>query len=86
MTTPQAADVSLFRLPNVLATTGMTRSGLYARVASGLFTRPVKIGPKIIAWPAHEVQAIVQAHVSGMSESGIALLVQRLQKNRTVTA
>ncbi len=78
----QAAEIRLDRLPQTLAVIGLTRSALYARVAAGLFTRPVAIGPKCKAWPSDEVQAIVQAHVAGASEAEIAALVQALHDRR----
>jgi prophage regulatory protein len=82
----QAADaICLQRLPQTLATTGLKRSALFARVESGLFTRPVKLGPKLIAWPAHETQAIVRAYVAGASEAQIAALVKALHRKRTET-
>ncbi len=79
----QADDsICLQRIPQVLAATGLKRTALFARVENGLFTKPVKVGPKCTAWPSHEVQAIVRAHVAGASEVEIAALVERLHQSR----
>lgn len=49
--------MQLIRLPEALARTGLSRSGLYAAVAAGTFPKPVKLGPnaRAIAFLATEV-------------------------------
>lgn len=47
----------LWRLPRVLAATGLSRSALYRAVAAGSFPRPVGLGGTASrAWRSHEVQ------------------------------
>ena len=48
----------LLRLPTVKAESGLSRSTIYLRVAQGLWTRPVSLGARAVAWPADEVQAL----------------------------
>ncbi len=41
----------LLRKPEVLNRTGLATSTLYAYMAQGTFPKPVKIGPRNVAWP-----------------------------------
>lgn len=45
----------LLRIKNVLATTGLSRSGLYEKISGGNFPKPIKLGPRAVAWIAVEV-------------------------------
>ena len=45
------------RRPAVESATGLSRSSLYALMASGLFPRPIRIGQRAVAWPESAVQA-----------------------------
>ena len=44
---------ALLRRPSVQHASGQSRSTLYLRISEGLWTRPVSIGPRAVAWPAH---------------------------------
>lgn len=46
---------TFLRLPRVLEVTGMGRATLYAKIATKEFPRPVKLGPKAVAWVESEV-------------------------------
>jgi prophage regulatory protein len=73
----------LLRISATLERTGETRSPLYERISSGLFTRPVKCGGRRAAgWPEHEVQAIMTARVAGAPDGEIRRLVERLHDER----
>jgi prophage regulatory protein len=37
----------------------ISRSGLYAAIREGRIPPPVKLGPKIIAWPAEQVREML---------------------------
>ena len=45
----------LVRLNPVLALRGRSRSAHYVDIKDGLFTPPVQIGPRAVAWPQNEV-------------------------------
>lgn len=45
------------RRPAVQIATGLSRSSLYAMMASGDFPRPVRIGKRAVAWPESAVTA-----------------------------
>lgn len=62
--------------------TGYSRSTLYARVAEGLFTKPLKLGVRAVGWPAAEVAEINRARIAGLSDADIRQLVKRLEAER----
>lgn len=76
-------DIRMLRLGDVLAKTGLSRTGVYDDAAAGLFTKPVKIGARAAAWPAHEVEAVLRARLSGTSIEQLRALVKRLHAART---
>ena len=51
-------DVTLIRLPEVIARTGLSQTTIYRMATEGRFPRPVKTGdgPRAAAmWPKHEI-------------------------------
>ena len=74
----------LLRLPSVKAESGYSRSTIYLRIAQGLWTRPVSLGPRCVAWPAAEVAALNAARIAGKGEADIRALVTRLQAARAL--
>lgn len=74
---------SLLRFPIVKARSGQSRSGLYALIARGLWTRPVRLGARAVAWPEDEVNALNAARIAGLSDSEISALVTRLHAARS---
>lgn len=76
----------LFRRPVVELVTGESRSTIYRKISKGLFTKPVSIGGERVAWPANEVQAIINARIAGKSEEEIKQLVIELEAARTLQA
>ena len=77
---------TLLRLPAVKAQSGYSRSTIYLRITQRLWTRPVSLGPRSVAWPAAEVAALNAARIAGKSDADIRLLVQKLEAARTVAA
>ena len=73
---------TLLRLPAVKAECGYSRSTLYLRISQGLWTRPVSLGARSVAWPAGEVAALNAARIAGKSEADIRALVAKLQAAR----
>jgi prophage regulatory protein len=74
---------TLLRRTDVTAHTGESRSTLYARIAEGLFPKPVTLGGgHAVAWPADEVAAIINARIAGKSDEEIKTLVKALQQAR----
>ena len=76
----------LLRLPDVLALTASTRSTHYLRIQQRLMTPPVKLGERVAAWPADEVEAINAARIAGKTSDEIRELVTQLEQQRTAKA
>lgn len=77
---------SLLRLPAVMNATGLTRSTLYLRIKQRLMTPPVKLGERVAAWPANEVEAINAARIAGKTTEEIRELVAQLEQQRAAKA
>lgn len=54
---------SLLRLDQVRARTGLSRSSVYSRVATGEFPRPIALGSRSVAWVESEISAWIQARI-----------------------
>lgn len=74
---------TLLRLPAVKAQCGYSRSTIYLRISQRLWTRPVSLGARSVAWPASEVLALNAARIAGKSEADIRALVATLETART---
>ena len=74
---------AILRRDSVEWQSGHPRSTLYLRISQGLWTRPVKLGPRAVGWPAHEVTAINAARIAGQTDEEIRALVTRLHAART---
>ena len=74
---------TIFRLPAVLAETGVSRSTTYLRIAQGLWPTPVRLGPRCVGWPSREVAALNSARIAGNSDEEIRALVKKLETART---
>lgn len=56
---PETGGLILERLPSVKARTGLSRSEIYRRIATGTFPAPVKLGERASAWNAAEVDGFI---------------------------
>jgi prophage regulatory protein len=72
----------LLRKPTVLSMTGFGTTTLYERIKAGLFTRPIRIGARLSAWRASEVDEINRAIVAGKTDAEIRDLVKTLENAR----
>ena len=74
---------TLLRLEKVLDHTGESRSKLYSNIQQGLFVKPVSLsGGYAVAWPADEVEALINARIAGKSDDEIKALVKTLHQAR----
>ena len=55
---------AILRRKQVEATTGLSRSSLYAMVNDGKFPKPIKLGKRASGWLQSEVQDFIQARVT----------------------
>ncbi|WP_262368601.1 helix-turn-helix transcriptional regulator [Marinomonas sp. IMCC 4694] len=44
------------KLNEVINTTGLSRSSIYAYMSKGNFPKPIQLGPRAVAWVEEEVQ------------------------------
>lgn len=75
-------EIKFLRRHEVSKLSALGRSSLYARIAQGLWPRQVSIGPRAVAWPANEVEAINSARIRGDSDDKIRVLVAQLMAAR----
>jgi prophage regulatory protein len=75
-------DATLWRLPVVKNESGLSRSTLYARAKSHLFTPPIALGARAVAWPKREVEALNAARIAGKTDDEIRALVKKLIAER----
>jgi prophage regulatory protein len=74
---------TILRLPAVRKECGDARSTTYLRIKQGLWTKPVRLGPRSVGWPAGEVAAINAARIAGKTDDEIRALVIKLEAART---
>ena len=73
---------TIFRLPNVIEQSGLSRSSVYLRISQGLLTKPISLGGRAVGWPADEVNVLIAARIAGKSDDEVRELVQSLEANR----
>lgn len=65
MPIPKSATHPTFlRLPQVRQITGLPRSSLYAKIATGAFPAPVSLGARSVAWIESEVTDWIAARIA----------------------
>ena len=57
------SDKTILRLPEVLTRTGLSRSSVYAKIATHNFPPSIKLGPRAVGWIADEVEAWIQSRI-----------------------
>lgn len=64
--TPPAGALSLERLPQVKARTGLSRSEIYRRAAAKppTFPAPIKLGERASAWDSSEIDEWIAARIA----------------------
>lgn len=73
---------NLIRRPAVSTRLGIKKSTTYAHMHAGLITPAVQCGPRAVAWPSHEIDAIIAARIAGRTEDQIKALVASLTAAR----
>ena len=77
---------TIYRLPAVKTESGYSRSTIYLRIAQGLWTKQVSLGPRCVGWPAHEVAALNAARIAGKTDEEIRAMVVKLETARKAAA
>jgi prophage regulatory protein len=86
MQTSPSQPERILRLPEVRARYGRSRSSVYADIESGVFMRPIRLGPRSVGWPSREVDAIIAARIAGKTDDEIRAVVAKLTAARKATA
>ena len=53
--TSERRKQKLIRLPRVIKITGRSRARIYEDIKSDIFPKPIKIGPRAVAWVEEEI-------------------------------
>lgn len=59
----------IYRLPEVMNMTGLSRSSIYLRVSTDEFPKPVKIGRRAVGWPEESIIAWQSRMMEAQDES-----------------
>ena len=59
----------MYRLPEVMNMTGLSRSSIYLRVSTDEFPKPLKIGRRAIGWPEESIIAWQAKMMEAQDES-----------------
>ena len=54
----------LLRLTEVKATTGLSKSSIYARISDGTFPKQIPLGPRLVVWVESDIQNWISEQVS----------------------
>ena len=54
----------LLRLPEVKATTGLSKSSIYTRISDGTFPKQIPLGPRLVVWVESDIQNWIAEQVS----------------------
>lgn len=75
-------NCSMMRLKSITKGMPIPRSTLYDQIKDGVFTKPVRIGDRAVAWPTYEVEAIFRARIAGKDKAQMRELVASLHLKR----
>ena len=62
--------LSVLRRPQVETRTGLSRSSLYALIASGRFPAPIRLTPNTVGWLEHEIERWIAQRVQATRQQG----------------
>ena len=54
----------LLRLPQVKASTGLSKSSIYARISEGTFPKQIPLGQRLVVWVESDIQNWISEQVS----------------------
>jgi len=77
-----ANAVTVIRLPNVLAKTGLKRASLYKKIASKEFPPAIRLGERSVGWLLDEVDAWIQDRIT--ESRGIRRADRRQSKQKSL--
>ncbi|BCB60789.1 transcriptional regulator [Halomonas sp. A020] len=72
MATPTKPTSNLIRFPVVREKTGMSTTGVYRGMERGDFPKPVRIGPRAVAWVESEIDEWIEQRIEASRQEGVA--------------
>lgn len=63
--------ICLLRLPEVSKRVALSRSEIYRRIAAGDFPTPVKLGERVSAWNAAEIDSWITARIAARDAKAV---------------
>jgi prophage regulatory protein len=72
----------IIRLSDVLKVYPSSKSTLYNQIDENLFPSQIKLGSRRIGFISNEVEAVIQARISGKSDDAIKTMVLSLKDKR----
>ena len=54
---------TIWRLPEVMARTGLARSTIYHKMSEDEFPHSVNLGPRAVGWPAAWIEEWIQSRI-----------------------
>jgi prophage regulatory protein len=61
-------SIQLWRLPRVIAETGLSKSEIYRRIKGGSFVNPVRLGARAVAWDSTAVQTWIKTVIQAAAK------------------
>ena len=59
----------IVRLPEVKASTGLSRSSIYLRIANGDFPKSISLGGRAVGWLETDIQEWLSSRIEASRES-----------------
>ena len=75
----------ILRMPRVKDCTGLSRTGIYDRIARGAFPAPISLGTRAVGWLESEVEAWI-AHRAAVSRVHDSPQKKTSRKETTLTS
>lgn len=70
MVTPQNTALAILRLKQVKVKTGVSRSGIYQKMADGEFPNSITLGPRAVGWLESSIDQWIQGRIELSSKVG----------------
>lgn len=61
--------MKILRLPAVLSKTGLSRSTIYARLSTGDFPAPLKLGVRSVGWNEADIDGWITSRIEASSQA-----------------
>ena len=75
-------SIKMQRIPVLLERTGMGETSFRTAIADGLLPKLIKLGPRAVGIPEHEIDQIIRARIAGLPDAEIRKLVERIHAER----